>query len=51
MEMNIKMEAQTVVLALVVSIPDLMQHMVLIHVPPHPAMGDSITTSVLDAVL
>lgn len=46
-----KLETQRVVLAPVVSIPELMQHVVLKHVPPHPKMGDLITARVLDARL
>lgn len=46
--MKMKMEAQRVVMAPVVSIPELMQQVVLTHVPPHPEMGDLITTRVLD---
>lgn len=40
MEIKMKMETQRVVLPPLVSIPELMQHMVLTHVLAHPRMGD-----------
>lgn len=49
MEMKMKMKAQRVVLDQIVSMPELVQHRVLTHVPPHPEMGDLIATRVPDA--
>lgn len=37
---KMKMETQRAVLPPLVSIPELMQHMVLTHVLAHPKMGD-----------
>ena len=51
MEMKMQNEAQRVVLAPVVSVPELMQHVVLTLVPPHPKLGDLITTRVVNARL
>lgn len=43
------MKALRVVLDPVLSTLELMQHVVLKQVPPHPKMGDLITATVLDA--